>query len=366
MAETTQAILFHRHELRKTAGGLRRHIRGEKRDRATQANPSMTDGQTGETLAVETLMPSMSAAEEKALLKAREDAIAGLPGRRPEPYAELVFGGAPRVGEGAWTLTQAREWAKVIPEWIADRFPDSLMLDCALHCDESQYHIHALMMPRARNGAGELRWGMTTAAARADALITDGAYRVLDYQGKKQAASRLQNDLWEVAGRPFGLARGKKTRGRKHKELTEEGRAEAILREANLRVQAAKEHELNAKAAEREAKSLLAKPRMALIARRERELDVREAKVEEREVAADVRDGELNALRENIRREAKAIVKKGDERARSWWAEREKELDGKPQSDPVERDAPTPKRESTAEELKRRIREGQKESAPKR
>ena len=348
---TAAPYLLHRHKLRAgRVGGLRRHIQGLKRDETTEANPTMVD-EAGEPLGVKLLAPSMSATEQEALMDERKAILKHQAGAAPAPYVELLFVGARRVGETSWTFKEAEDWAEDVHEWINSRYPDSPVLDIALHGDESQFHVHALIAPRGRTADGELRLGMTAASMAADALITGRPVsgRWSTREEKSEAATRLQDDVWLHVGEVHGLLRGKRTSGRKHKELIKEKRAERILNEAAERADAivskalAKANELTdgAKIKDIEAernlaeaakllesqRGLLARRRIAKVERREAKADERDAEQDARDRLLDERKAELHRFANAIRREAKAMLAKADERASAWWSARERELE---------------------------------------
>ena len=384
------AYLLHRHKLRQSdVSGLRRHIQGLKRDSTTEANPTMYD-ESGNPLGVKLLRPPMSADDQKALMAERKAILKHQAGSAPAPFAELLFAGAHRVGgqrKASWTWREAEDWADDVRDWIALRYPDSPVLDIALHGDEGQFHVHALIAPRGRTGDGELRLGMTAASMAADALITgqpvSGRW---SKEAKREAASRLQDDVWLHCGELHGLLRGKRGTGRKHEELTKEGRAAAILNEAADRANAivnealteAKELTESADVDRSEAerslaeaakllksqRGLLAKVRISKVEKREAKADERDAKQDERDRSLDDRDAKLRRFADAIRREGKALAVKARERGGVWWSAKERELedlesdrDTAPQhshqSDPA-----IPERESAANEISRLTRGG--------
>ena len=293
--------LVYRHEVRRTSDRLGRHIRGETRHAITSANPPMPDPATGKPLGVELLAPTMDAATAAALRKERNAALAGKAGRRPLPYAELLFTAARRVGEHAWTPDQARQWASAIPDWIAKTYPDSPIMDCALHMDESQFHVHALIFPRGRARDGALGYGMTAASRAADAAIRGAPVpRRLGYEEKKAAATRLQDNAWEALGKPFGLGRGEKGSARRAKALSDAERGKRMVEEAEER---AAERDAQSQANLKETQRLLDEQRGLTPAFRRRAVARDEAKAKAKVAAAN----ELMA-------EAKAKMEEGNER----------------------------------------------------
>ena len=239
----TPPILVHRHKL-KDNSGMRRHIRGESRNKITEAQAPMHDPETGDELGVELLCPSMPETELRRLLYQRKKAIKAKRGPKPKPYADMIFTAAKRT---EWEPAKARAWASEVHDWITERFPDSPIVECALHLDESQVHVHALILPRGRGIAGEIIHGMTAACRTADAILQNkNVASDFDGEAKSAAASRLLDDAWDQLGRPFGLGRGEQGSQRETKELTDVERAkraveESLERAAQIKAQAEKE-----------------------------------------------------------------------------------------------------------------------------
>ena len=350
--------LVHRHELTNSVGGLRVHVRGETRHAVTDASPDMFDGD-GKRLGVELLCQPMSRQREAALRAERKASIKGKNGAPAKTYAELLFVAGRRVGQG-WTPDMARQWAAQIPGWIASRYPDSPLVDCALHLDESQYHVHALIFPRGRSPDGELVWGMTAASRLADSLITGAPVaKRFDLAAKKAAASRLQDDAWGTLGAPFGLGRGERGSTRKTKALSDVERGkraveEAEERAAEVRAQTAKERGLT----ERYRKGQLAKQE-AEAAALKTDLAKREASVAEREAAADERKAQLEACEANIAKIGDGWRERMGPRSGAW-LRIEDELDrGGVVAKPVERPR------SAVDELRERSRAHPREPRPR-
>ena len=171
--------------------------------------------------------------------------------------------------------------------------------------------------------------------------------------------------------------RGKRTAGRKHKALTKEKRAEAVLNEAAdradgiVRNATSKANELtdgaevNFTEAERdraEAAKLLKSQRGLLAKRRIAKVEKREAAADERDRLLNDREAKLRRFVDAIRKETKALITKTGERGSAWWQRKERELEGieSDREPEITQCDPVPKHESAADELKRRVREGLK------
>ena len=315
MADETPTLV-HRHQLVAAIGGLRKHIRGNTRNAITKANSPMADPITGKPLGVELLTPSMTAEKLRSLSRHRKKTIAGLGGHEPKKYAELLFCAAKRT---EWTPDMARQWAAEIPKWIGKRYPDSPIIECALHMDESQFHVHALILPRGRAKDGSLVYGMTGTSRSTDAKIQGiEVSNRLTHMEKKAAAKRLLDDCWEYLGKHFGLARGEHGSKQKTKALTDIDRSNRVIAEAEERAahvdkQAQKERGLT----EPFRKRKLAK-REAAADEREANLDKREANIAKRDLEQDERETKLKNCEANIVKIGKDWLKRMGPRTGSW------------------------------------------------
>ena len=314
---------------------MRRHIRGESRNRITTAQAPMHDPETGEELGVELLCPSMPETELRRLLYQRKKDIKGKRGPKPKPYTDMIFTSAKRT---EWEPAKAREWASEVYDWITERFPDSPIVECALHLDESQVHVHCLMMPRGRGIAGEIIHGMTAACRTADAILQGKsvAYE-FDSEAKSAAASRLLDDAWDRLGEPFGLGRGEQGSQRKTKELTDMERAKRAVEESQERAAQSDRYAAEVKAnAEKEhgvtyifRKAQLQKKEADLAKRIVAETD-RKLANDEKKKAIDAAEKRLAKARDDFFTDVKNwCIKAPERKARdARWAAVEDHLDG--------------------------------------
>ena len=291
--------LVHRHAARgEQIAPLRAHIDGTVRNPVTSRAPEMRD-RHGRTLACERLAEPMDAETLAGLQRERKRDLARQRGRPPQPYAELLFAGAERTDAG-WPPDRAREWGRACLDWVRKRMPDSPVVEAALHLDETRWHCHVLLMPRAARD-GRPRWGMTAVRHDVDGRIT-GEFRTrMSKSAVRSAASRLQDDVWAHVGEPYGMARGERGSTRRHKALTAAERTEAQEKERQ-RIRARQHIEI----AERED----------AVALREQEADRREAS---HDFAARQREAER---REN---EADDRMAEAEEAARTQLEEREEQ-----------------------------------------
>ena len=221
--------LVHRHAARgEQIAPLRRHIDGTVRNPVTSRAPEKRD-RHGRTLGCEPLAKPMDATTLAAYQRERKRDLGRQRGRPPQPYAELLFCGAERTDAG-WPPDRAREWGRACMAWVRLRMPHSPVVEAALHQDETRWHCHVLVMPRAARD-GRPRWGMTGVRHDVDGRIT-GRYRSrMSKSAVRSAASRLQDDVWEHVGKPYGLERGERGSTRRHKALTDAERNDAQEKE---------------------------------------------------------------------------------------------------------------------------------------
>ena len=366
-------VFVHRHKVRPSIGGLRRHIRGETRNTVTDANEPMLDPDTGEPLGVELLTESMSARELRRLGRERKAAIKGVGRHEPKKYAEMLFTSAKRT---QWTPAQAREWAAEVKDWIADRYPDSPIVECALHLDESQYHVHALIFPRGRTHEGGIAYGLTAASRAADSLITgEPIPKRLSLKVKKAAASRLLDDGWERLGRPFGLGRGELGSTKRTMALSDVERAKRTRQEADELKAQAEALAIEAERVHDEQTGLIPSVPRAVInrdrvkAKKEREeADARIAEAVEAERIATKAMAALEVAKLQflamVERWAKAIQPKKARDAR--WLEAEEALErgiGRPREETRQAQAKDEQQRRRETEIKRLAREQEAKNA---
>ncbi len=291
--------LVHRHAARgEQIAPLRAHIDGSARNPVTSRAPEMRD-RHGRTLKCEPLAKPMGAATLAALQRERKRDLGRQRGRPPQPYAELLFAGAERTDAG-WPPDRAREWGRACMAWVRKRMSHSPVVEAALHMDETRWHCHVLVMPRAARD-GRPRWGMTAVRHDVDGRITGRHRSRMSKSAVRSAASRLQDDVWAHVGEPYGLERGERGSQRRHRALTDAERNDAQEKERQ-RLRVRERMEL----AEREN----------AVARREEAADRREAS---HDFAARRREAERR------RNEADDRMAEAEEAARTLLAEREEQ-----------------------------------------
>ena len=146
-------------------------------------------------------------------------------GRRPRPYAEFMLAGPPPYADDdAWPADRELAWAKSSREWVAKRFPDSLIVVASLHRDETSPHVHIVISPRFKNPhTGESGWGWCKARNVAATMVLNerrkkklGPSMRASRRGCGNAMVVLQDDCHDHIGKPHGLARGERGSKRKH------------------------------------------------------------------------------------------------------------------------------------------------------
>ena len=274
--------------------------RGETRSETTNAADPLI--YKGEPLGVVELAPALSKDDLAKLMKERKRDLAKQRGTRPKEYAEMVFIGAQRT-DPSWNPDKATEWAEECLAWVRKRMPDSPVVAAAAHHDETQWHAHVIVVPRAVAN-GKMQWGTAAVHRAMDAEYT-GTYRQrIGRRSIGAVMSRIQDDVWEHVGAPFGLLRGKVGSKRRHKAVDIVESANAHRRESRVfatRIQQGTV-KLRKEAAERLA-----------------EVKTREEVQDERERSTDFerQRAELEADKEEHRRE----VAEDDERLRQREAE---------------------------------------------
>ena len=225
----------------------REHIRGTVRSEATEL--AKTGG------GVHALVPSMPDEAVNTLKLARKKYLRTKRGRKPRPVAEFVMWGPPRhSSDDAWSLEKAKAWGGKTVSWVRRHFPDSPILDASLHMDEGSPHVHVSIFPRYKDRAGEMAYGWKRASVAAtdrmagrETQFNGGLQRLREVENAGAAQSVLLDSYHAEACAEFGLARGERGSGRKHKAVTvdEASRRHAQDREIALE---AREREFNERA----------------------------------------------------------------------------------------------------------------------
>lgn len=249
---------------------------------------------------IQALAPSLPDGELQRLSKERREYLRGKRGRKPRPVTELVVWGPPRhVAEDAWPRERSEEWAREVGAWTRRHFPDSPILDAALHMDEGSPHVHVSMFPRYTDEHGETAYGWRrTCTAATDRIAgrepqrNSGRQRMRGTKSAGTALSTLHDSLHAEVGAKFGLVRGERGSQRKHEAVTV--------------TEATKRH---------------VKDRTLAIKARERELDQREAKITRRSESLDAAVDRVRGVvrdfdEQHARKEAEQARKEADVRAR--------------------------------------------------
>ena len=255
-------------------------------------------------------------------------------GRRPQPYAEILFAGPPQYAdERAWDEDKETRWAKATVAWVKSRFPDSLLVVASWHRDETSPHIHVVISPKCIDGDGDTHYGYCqarnetvlryTAAARKQATKPKGGKAPrLGRKDSGKVMSALQTDYHQSVGAKFGLARGVVGSKAQHKAVDEMKSAKSHIKEAKaeLRQVGAK-----LKAARRQA------------AKHAKQVAIRERAIREREEAhgnLDEREDQLVEQTNNVTQSAIELAEV--QRQHRAWAEslerRERGLERKAES----------------------------------
>ena len=256
------------------------------------------------------LAPALSQDDLAKLMEERRRDLAKQRGTRPKEYAEMVFIGAQRT-DPSWNPDKATEWARECLAWVRKRMPDSPVVAAAAHLDETQWHAHVIVAPRAI-ADGKMQWGTAAVHRAIDAEFTGKRRKRISRASIGAVMSRIQDDVWKHVGEPHGLLRGKAGSKRRHKAVD-------IVESANAHL--------------RESKVFARRIEQGTVKRR-KEVGERESKVKAREEAQDERErstdfkrqrAELEAEKEELLLEAAA----DDERLRrreAELAEREAEV----------------------------------------
>ncbi len=245
----------------------RAHVRGETRSLATKlANPE------AERPDVVTLSPEIDPLKLATLEKMRRRYLRGKRGARPSPLAELVLWGPPRhAAEDAWPRERSQEWGEASLKWVRAHFPDSPVTESALHMDEGSPHVHVCLFPRYTDAAGETAYGWKRAERAAtdrlrgdEPLLNAGRQHVRGRERAGDAMTMLLDDYHKSVGARFGLARGERGSGRKHRAITidEATRRHAEDRSAKLDVREAEIAEADAESKRTDAASKRRKVRL--------------------------------------------------------------------------------------------------------
>lgn len=149
-------------------------------------------------------------AEARELLKRQR-------GVKPELWCELVAVGGKVVD---WHPDKAQEWVGDLMKEVRRIMPETTVVASALHGDETEWHVHVAMHPRARDSKGRLRVGLTAMRRQCDAIITNSPVKDrINLQQRRMGSSELLNHLHNTVGVKHGLARGAVNQPGKHEDV---------------------------------------------------------------------------------------------------------------------------------------------------
>ena len=203
-------------------GCLGRHVEG--RSRPAEAKPR-------DALPATIAVGGDMSAARRALAAARR-ASNPRGGRRALPAREMLFGG-PQFSEDPNTdpaaeLARLCEWADACVAWVDARRGRAVVASATLHLDESQPHVHLVLVPVARDG--KLRFtgaaGVERQFLTPDQLLE--AHRLDERVARKEISSRkaaavvmsmLQDAYHSGVGERFGLERGERGSGTRHQPI---------------------------------------------------------------------------------------------------------------------------------------------------
>ena len=242
-----------------------------------------------------------TAAQRRKLREEAADLVAGQRGKKPEPWCELVVVGGKVID---WHPDKAVLWAKTVMRDIRRLMPDAVTIQAAIHGDETEWHMHVAMQPRARDSTGRMRLGQTAMRRGMDAILQGGAVKDrIDKNARRRGSSALLSHLHDTIGKPFGLLRGKEDSRREHKEIDPYEAVQARWREIT-RMRERVRAELEAAEKEREE--------VASLKRRYKAIEIAEAELEakaKREQAAMRKRAAAAAKREKQEAERAAATK---------------------------------------------------------
>lgn len=202
------------------ASRRRAHIRGKVRSEATAL--ALSAG------GVVQLAQTVKAAELRRLNAERKAYLATKRGNHPQPIAEFVTWGPPRhEAKDAWPAAKSKAWAVKTMAWVKRHFPDSVILDAALHMDEGSPHVHVAMFPRYKDAAGEMAYGWKRAVVAATDRLAGRPTQLNAGRQRRPGRNKAGDNLSalldsyhaEVCA-DFGLIRGTRGSDREHKEIT--------------------------------------------------------------------------------------------------------------------------------------------------
>ena len=158
---------------RRPAAGLRAAVGGEPGRRSTsRTHPRGSPKRSDATGSHRQAQPRPRADHRRRRTGQAQPRAQGVPPwqRRtpPRPVAEFVLWGPPRhEAVDAWPEDKAKQWAEAAVKWTRRHFPDSPVLDAALHMDEGSPHVHVAMFPRYTDDHGETAYGWKRASTAA-------------------------------------------------------------------------------------------------------------------------------------------------------------------------------------------------------
>lgn len=211
-----------------------KHIRGTKRSPVTREfekrGIDLCEMAHGVKYGVKHVRGSeVSPAARHKLRAEAEELVKRQRGVKPEPWCELVVVGGKVID---WPPKKAEEWATAVLRERKRLMPDAVVVLAALHGDESEWHMHIAMQPRARDSRGRIRLGQTAMRRGMDAIVAGEPVRDRVSKGRrKSGSSALLTHLHDTIGKQFGLLRGKEGSNREHQEIDPYEAVQARLRE---------------------------------------------------------------------------------------------------------------------------------------
>lgn len=146
--------------------------------------------------------------------------------RKPQNNASVAIEGN-YSASNAWFMehqTDPKEWAKYFEDirtWLINRFDEKNILHWVVHYDEKTPHMHVLFVPLTRNKqikpTKKEREASPTEKLKSKYIQTiELRYSSSNFLGGKPGLERLQDELYEVAGKARGLERGKRGSKARH------------------------------------------------------------------------------------------------------------------------------------------------------
>ena len=145
-------------------------------------------------------------------------------GRRAREAMDCLFVAPPRFGPDEWPMEKLMDWARGCDETLRKIVgPESIIATCALHMDETAPHVHAVVIPRANDGAH----GWTK--RQREFCIANGIPPPTSRKTAKKTYGPLQDFIYEDLSVRFKVLRGKKGSKARHEEVDRARAAELTV-----------------------------------------------------------------------------------------------------------------------------------------